>query len=135
MADKSSLLLKQEILELTKENKALKETIVNLLEQLNVLKLNPINPIDNKISNEMQIIEKQIELLNEQSKMRALSLEETRGLDLLIKNKKLLENKKSNEDEDKVPDGQDTSDLLRIVGNVESIERTQPKTGKKDTMA
>jgi len=141
MADKSILLIQQENLELVKENEALKFTLTQLLEEINRLREldKPSNPNKIQQSPELSIIEDQIASLETVSRTRGFSLEEIRGLDLLIKNKKLLEPTTPIEvDYTKVPDGQTESDLLRIAGNVElkkSKKRSKSKTSTEDPVA
>lgn len=130
MAEVSLLMLKQENLELYKENAALKTTVSKLLEELNKIR-NIKRPTElNKITQttEQRIVNEQINYFDAISAERALSLEETRALDLLIKNKRLLDEKISIEpDYTKVPEGQTESDLLRIAGNVESEKEESGK--------
>ena len=142
MADKSLILLQQENLELQKENYALKETITKLLTEMN-----SVRGIDNKrnnveritLSTEQRIIEEQIDYFEAISRERALSLEETRAFDLLIKNKRILDqNKVIEPDYTKVPEGKDESDLLRIAGDVESKtnkKRIKSKASSEDPLA
>jgi len=135
-------MLQAEKLELVKENKALKETVTKLLEELNnsrgIVKKSNVERIT--LSSEQRIIEDQITLLEAISIGRQLVLDEVRTLDLLIKNKKLLEPSTPIEpDYTKVPEGQTESDLLRIAGNSESTDQTKSnhrtKTSKKNSMA
>lgn len=142
MEDKSLSKLQQENLELTTENLALKEAITTLLIELDKVKLiepRPSNVEKIVLSTEQLIIEDQINRLNTVSLQRVLSLEETRALDLLIKNKRLLEpNTPIEPDYTRVPDGQSESDLLRIAGSVESKKspkRSKSKTSQKDPVA
>lgn len=142
MSDKSLVVIEQENLELRKENVGLKDTLTILMaeiERLRDLTSNPVTGIATKIAKaeEEHIIFDQIGLLSLASKQRVLTLEEIRALDLLIKNKKLLEPKTPIEtDYTKVPPGSSEGDLLRIAGNVESPKpRNKPKSSKKDTVA
>lgn len=147
MAETNSLiLLKQENLELNKENQALKTTVTKLLEEIDRLRelSRPTDPNIERIiqSPEQKIIEEQINSFETISRQRGLTLEEIRGLDLLIKNKKLLEgNKPLEPDWSKVPEGQTDSDLLRIAGNVEEStivekpKRSKSKASTKNTVA
>jgi len=146
--DKSPMLIQQENLELKKENQGLQETVTKLLEEIN--RLQGIQRRPAIVSNverivqsvEEQIIEEQIMRLDVVSRQRALSLEETRALDLLIKNKRLLDpNKPIEPDYTKVPEGQTESDLLRIAGDVPAEPekprkvKSRAKTGSKDPVA
>lgn len=141
MSNKSLILLQQENLELTKENNALKITVTKLLEKIDEILHIDRTPNPNRIvlSTEQNIIEEQIDSFSAISKSRGLTLEEIRALDLLIKNKKLLDDTKSIEpDYSKVPDGSTESDLLRIAGNVEepiTKKRSKSKAGHKDPVA
>jgi hypothetical protein len=141
MEEKSTLMLKQENLELHRENAALKETVTKLLKEIDRVRQIDKTPNPNRVvlTVEQRIIEDQITYFEAISYTRALTLEETRAFDLLIKNKRLLdENKPIEADYTKVPDGKTESDLLRIAGNVEfkqSKKRNKSKTGSKDPVA
>lgn len=148
MAEKSLILIQQENLELRKENEGLKTALSTSLAEIerlrNIEKL-PVDPNVTRIvlSSEQKVIEDQIEILRQNSATRALSLEEVRALDLLIKNKRLLDPDKPIEpDYTKVPDGQTESDLLRIAGNVEVAtpsdkreSKSRAKASSKNTVA
>lgn len=141
MSDKSVIKIQQENLELSKENKALKETLTKLLIELDtsrgIERKSEAERI--KLTPEQRIIEDQITYFEAISITRCLSLDETRTLDLLIKNKRLLDKEKPIEpDYTKVPD--DDSDLLRIAGNVEpepteNQTNARTKTSKKNSLA
>ena len=141
MAEKSLILWQQENLELENENSALKITVTKLLEELtrmkDVIRLPNNNVSKITKSTEEKIIEEQIDYLDAISAGRGLSLEETRALDLLIKNKKLLEEKSNKPIETDYNEVPETEDLLRIAGNVESEKpkRSKSKTGSKDPVA
>lgn len=141
MKEKSLLLIQQENLELKQENEALKITVTKMLDEITRLRDVTLPPNPNKISltSEQRIIDEQIRLLEIVSMSRALDLDETRTLDLFIKNKRMLdENKPIEVDYTKVPDGSTESDLMRIAGNVEEPKfkkRSKPKTGTKDPVA
>lgn len=127
MSKESTINSKNEIDELKKENKSLKETVAGLIKKVN--ELQSFEPADRTgLTSEQQIIEDQIEYYRDMSMQRPLSLEETRAVDLLIKNKRLLSNKKDEEDPNEVPDGQTESDLLRIASNVVPIENAGSKS-------
>jgi hypothetical protein len=136
---KSLILLQQENLELSKENIALKETVSKLLEELNKVRGIERRSLSTNVekivkSLEQIIIEEQIKQLGAISVERALSLEETRALDLLIKNKRLLDPEKSIEpDYTKVPEGKTESDLLELAGsvNVEPAENRESDAAAK----
>jgi len=144
MSDKSSIMIKQENLELQKENRALKDTVTRLLKEIDRVREIDRTPNPNRLvlTPEQRIISDQITYFEAISYERALTLEETRAFDLLIKNKRLLdENKVIEIDYTKVPDGKTESDLLRIAGNVEfktpkkQKKRTKSKAGSKDPVA
>lgn len=147
MAEKSLIMIQQENLELRKENEAFKTTVTTLLNEVERLRSIERLPVDPNVvrivlTSEQKIIEDQIDILRQQSATRALSLEEVRALDLLIKNKRLLDPDKPIEpDYTKVPEGQTESDLLRIAGNIIDVKVATPsqresksraKAGKKD---
>jgi hypothetical protein len=146
MADKSLILLQQENLELKKENQGLQETVTKLIEELNRLQGIERRPIvttnADKIvrSIEEEIIEEQIKRLDMVSRGQTLSLEEVRALDLLIKNKKLIDiNKVIEPDYTKIPEGQTELDLLQLAGNDEpeadTKSKPRTKTSQKNTLA
>jgi hypothetical protein len=153
MKDKSLAKVNQEVLELRKENEALQQTVTMLLEENERLRNLPVvrNVDSNTItlptvqrmqrSPEQEIIEEQILHLDTISRGRMLSLEETRTLDLLIKNKKLLEPKSDHEpDWKKVSDATSESDLLRLadVNQPEQESReteSRADTSSEDTLA
>lgn len=135
MADKSLILLQQENLELRKENQALKETVTKLLTEINNIRgieQKRTNVERIKLSPEERIIEEQIDYFEAISRERALSLEETRAFDLLIKNKRLLApNKPIEPDYKSLAESDNNEDLLMLAGNVESekpSKRTKSKT-------
>lgn len=136
MAEKSLIFLKKENLELIKENEALKLTVSKLLEELTRIRgISDPSFSKKNLSLEESIIEEQIQYFHVMSSGRALSLEETRALDLLIKNKRLLQEKKPIEpDFSEVPEQPTESDLLRIAGNVENIVRIESEASSKDSV-
>lgn len=138
MSEKSLSIIQTENLELLKENSALKETITILMNEVDRLRLPTITGVATKIqrTSEESIIEVQIKQLEIASNQRVLSLEEVRTLDLLIKNKKLLEPQDTlKPDYTEVPPGSTEGDLLRIAGNVEVKSKRKSKTGSKDPVA
>lgn len=102
--------LKREIVSLKRENQAATKTIEKLLKDIHkkneeikhlknllettapVLKL-PVTENKSKISPEEEIAEIQLTKLNQIAKTRSLTLEETRMYDLLVKNKRLSQEK------------------------------------------
>lgn len=139
MAEKSLIMLNRENLELSKENAALKETVTKLLVELDRVKTLPVvaGVATSKIpvSTEQIIIEEQIQIYRDKSIGGALSLDDIRGLDLLIKNKKALDINKPVE-----PDWRDVSpdtpqdELLKLAGNVEGRRRNKSKTSSKNSV-
>lgn len=126
---KSTASLEHVSLELKKENKALKETVTKLLKEIDkisgVEKLKPV--ID--MSPELQIIEMQIMRLHADSMLRQLSFDETKTLDLHIKNKRLLEDKSTlNAEYTSLPSDITEEDLLRIAG---AVGEEEPKKKKR----
>jgi hypothetical protein len=129
-------------LELKKENEGLKETVTLLLKEVDKLQNVDRNMVLNlALTPEQRILEVQISNIEAISNTRLLTLEETRALDLHIKNKRLLDDKSTiNADYTKVPDGLTEADLIQIAGNVDgSIKkktkrRTKSKTSNKDTL-
>lgn len=135
MAKKSNICLETENVKLQKENKALKQTVTSLLKEIDELKakVSEIFEIDSEMSPEELIIEKQIKYFMAQSIVRTLSLDETRALDILLKNKRIIEDKKPKENEDEVPDNASNAELLRIVSNGEEFQKPKKKRNKSKT--
>lgn len=136
---KSKALLEKTVLTLEKENKALKDTVSKLLKEID--RLNEMDKTKSaltlNLSPEMEILEIQIHRLKAKSRERDLSLEESKMLDLYIKNKRLLgENEPLDANYSRVPDGVTDEDLLEIAGYVENEEETDEKTdGKRKSKA
>lgn len=109
--------LNPDYLRLEKENKALKETVNKLLRKIDEITDVPVTKIVNReLSPEEEIIDLQIERLRQKSRLQELSLDETRMLDIHIKNKRLIEKKSTiNADFKKI--GEDLSDdeLLELA--------------------
>jgi hypothetical protein len=129
-------------LELKQENEGLKDTVTILLKEVDKLQNVDRNLILNlALTPEQRILEVQIQNIEAISNIRLLTLEETRALDLHIKNKRLLDDKSTvNADYTKVPDGLTEADLLQIAGSVngdsekKSKRRGKSKTSSKDTV-
>jgi hypothetical protein len=102
--------LKRDLLSLRRENQAAMKTIEKLLKDINKkneeiqhltelvansvpLIAPPVVILENKISPEEEIAEIQLHKLNQIAKTRSLTLEETRMYDLLVKNKRLAQEK------------------------------------------
>lgn len=91
---KKSKTTKSTSLKLKSENKALQETVDKLLAEIENLRgLAPSNLIITDISPEQEIVDQQINLLNAISRQRQLTLDETRALDIHLKNKRMMEKK------------------------------------------
>lgn len=118
---KSDAVLEVEVLELKKENRALKETVSKLLSEIERLNnIDKSNVIKLELSPEEEILEVQIMRLQAISRERMLDINETKALDIHIKNKRLLENKSTmNADYKKVPQDVDDSELLKLAESVE----------------
>lgn len=129
--------MQQENLELNKENTALKLTVTTLLTEIDRLRNTTLVPFEkSETSSELNIINDQVRLLEQASRQRVLSLEEIRALDLLIKNKKLLEPQSSlDADYTKIPEGSSERDLLQLAGNMSSEQRTDTKGSPDDSVA
>jgi len=130
---KSTALLEKNILVLEKENKALHETVSKLIDEVNRLSgLDTNGVITLKLTPAQEIVEIQIERLRTMSRERILSLEESKMLDLYIKNKRLMDDANSiPADYERVPEGITDEDLLEIAGHVEKEEKTIKKTNKR----
>lgn len=143
MDDRSLVSYQQQNLELTKENEALKQTVSQLLTEIQRLRDIERGPSAAPLEStpEKRIIQLQIESYESMAKMRQLTLEEIRAVDLLIKNQNILNEIKPQEVEDvEVLDDKDMSNLLRIAGNDEQFaepnketkRRSKQKTGNKN---
>lgn len=143
MSEKSLILIQQENLELSKENSALKETVTKLLEEIQRLRevsiIQSPNATRITVTPEQRIVNEQIHNYEQLSIRGPLTLDDIRALDILIKNKRLLdENKPIEPDYNIIPENKTESDLIRIAGNVEESQfkrRRKSKTGSKDPVA
>lgn len=131
MAQKTKAALEKDVALLQKENKGLKDALAAALKEIDRIKEVDIPKVDPNRPLEEQIIENEIKKLMADSLTRNLTIDETRALDLLLKNKRIIEDKKPKKNEDEVPEGTTDADLLRIVSNGE--ERPQTKKVKKRT--
>lgn len=78
--------------ELVDENAALRATVSKLLKKIDELQeIDPNSVIERGYTPEQEIIEIQIERLQAVSRTRTLSLDENRALDLLLKNKRMID--------------------------------------------
>lgn len=117
---KSVSVLEQKNLELKEENRKLKDAVNQLIDRLDTLDKNKSNLIKLELSSEELIIERQIQFLKESAMIRPLTLEETKILDLHIKNKRLLTDKSTiNAKYKSLPDNMSDDELLRIAERVD----------------
>ncbi|HEY8390187.1 MAG TPA: hypothetical protein VIL26_04460 [Clostridia bacterium] len=115
--------LEQKNLELKEENRKLKEAVNQLIARLDALDQTKNKLVKLEISSEELIIERQIQFLKESAMLRPLTLEETKILDLHIKNKRLLTDKSTiNAKYKSLPDDMSDDELLRIAESVETQE-------------
>lgn len=110
------------------ENQTLKRKVEELESKLARAKAKT-NVIKIHISPEEVILDQQILRLHKVSTERTLTLDETRMLDIHIKNKRLLNEKSTiNADYTKIPDGYTEQDLLEIAkGEKTAIESASTK--------
>ena len=142
MDNQSLASYQQQNLELSKENEALKQTVTQLLAEIQRLRDLERSPRQTPLEStpEKRIIQLQIESYEAMASTRQLTLEEIRAVDLLIKNQNLLNESTPQEVEDiEVLDEKDMSNLLRIAGNDEQFQepketkrRSKQKTGNKN---
>jgi len=117
---KSVSVLEQKNLKLKEENRKLKDAVNQLIDRLDTLDKNKSNLIKLELSSEELIIERQIQFLKESAMIRPLTLEETKILDLHIKNKRLLTDKSTiNAKYKSLPDNMSDDELLRIAERVD----------------
>lgn len=117
----STAMLETSNLQLKKENQALKKTVSKLLAELNSARnIDPDNVTKLILTPEEEICTLQISQLQSVSRERKLSLEEIKTLDLLIKNKRLL-NKQStaNNTFESQPLEISDNELMEIAASVE----------------
>lgn len=118
---KETAMLETTILQLRQENKALKDTVTKLLAELNSVRdLDNSSIVQKNLTAEEEICVIQIENLRALARERRLSLEEIKTLDLLVKNKRLLNKKSTSNNEFNVLPAEISEDeLLRIAESVE----------------
>ena len=127
---KSSAALETSLLQLKKENKALKDTVSKLLAELNNVRDIDTGKVTKLVlTPEEEICTLQIQQLQAVSRERKLSLEEIKTLDLLIKNKRLL-NKQStaNNTFETLPPELSDAELLEIAASVEKEKEEGPES-------
>ena len=125
---KSTAALEIAVAELKKENTALRETVTKLLSEIDRL-----NEVDKKslikldLTPEQEIVELQIGRLQAISRERILTLDETRTLDLHIKNKNALDKKASKDVTPEYTDLTDTTSVDKLLRLAEGGEETESK--------
>lgn len=122
------------LITLQRENEALKETIDKLLKEIEVLreKTNVPKIIKLHSTPEEEILDQQIRILQQSSRVRALDLTEAKMLDLYIKNKRLLNEKSTlNADFNSLPVDKMTDEelMLLIESEKNNVEEDQTSTG------
>lgn len=126
MNQKTKAALEKENAVLQKQLKGLKDSLAAALKEIDRLKEIDLPKVDTSLPLEEQIIENEIKRLMADSLTRSLTIDETRALDLLLKNKRIIEDKKPKKPKDEVPEGTTDADLLRIADYGEE----RPKTKK-----
>lgn len=116
---KETASLQVETVTLKKENRALKDTVSKLLKELD--RIRDIDRTGPKIitTPEQELLETQILNLNALSRERRLTLEEVKTMDLLIKNKRLITNQSTSNNELTLPEDMSDDELMRIAESVE----------------
>lgn len=130
---KSTAVLEQTVVELKKENQALKETVSKLLNEVDRLRgVDKEKVVRLELTPEQEILEMQIHRLQQVSRERALTLDETRTLDLHIKNKRLLDDKSTvNAEYSVLPADISDDELLRIAEGVEEKPKKSRRSKSK----
>lgn len=113
-----------ENLKLREENKSLNKTVSKLCQELNRLRdIDTATVTKLFLRPEDEILAIQIQQIQAISRERKLTLEEVKTLDLLIKNKRLGENKSTSNSELTLPGKLSDDELMRIAESVESQEK------------
>lgn len=116
---------------LIEENTALKAVVDKLLKKIEQLgDINPGAIISRGYTPEQEIIEIQIERIQAESRVRTLSLDETRTLDLHLKNKRLIDAKIQEAIEAEFQDLSD-DDLMGYINGKEAKPKRKAKDDKK----
>lgn len=134
---KNTGLLEIEIKDLKKRCQDLEAYNNQLLEELDRARnIDRNNVIKLHLPPEQEILEQQIFRIQAVSRERTLTLEETKMLDLHIKNKRLLEDKSTVNAEYKDVKNVSVNDLLKLAEGEPSdvTEISQSKTGTKATL-
>lgn len=132
---KSSASLELEVSKLKKENKALNTTVSQLLKEVDRLRDNDKFVPEIITTPEQELLETQILKLNTISRTRDLNLEEVKKLDLLIKNKRLLQKKSTSNNEIILPERLSDDELMRIAESVENEdEGSEQESSSEDLM-
>lgn len=119
----STAKLEIENLKLKEKNKALDKTVTKLCEELNRVRNIDTNVTKIFLSAEEEICVFQIEQIRAVSRERKLSLEEVKTLDLLIKNKRLMDKKSTSNAEITLPPNLSDEELMRIAESVEEKDQ------------
>lgn len=129
-------ILEIEIKDLKKKCEQLESYNNQLLEELDRARKIDRGLIRLHLSPEQEILEQQISRLQAVSRERTLTLEETKMLDLHIKNKRLLDDKSTVNAEYKDIKNASVNDLLRLAEGEPSdvTEISKSKTGTKVTL-
>lgn len=135
---KNTGLLELEIKELSKRCEQLESYNNKLLEELDrARKIDRSGLIKLYSTPEQEIVDQQIVRIRAVSRERTLTLEETKMLDLHIKNKRLLDDKSTiNAEYKDINKNSSINDLLKLAEGEPSdvTENSQPKTGAKITL-
>lgn len=135
---KNTGLLEIEIKELSKRCEQLESYNNKLLEELDrARKIDRSGLIKLYSTPEQEIVDQQIVRIRAVSRERTLTLEETKMLDLHIKNKRLLDDKSTiNAEYKDINKNSSINDLLKLAEGEPSdvTENSQPKTGAKITL-
>lgn len=116
----STASLEIQAVKLKKENKALRETVTKLLNELDRIRDLDRTPSKLILTPEEELLEMQINNLNAVSRERKLTLEEVKTLDLLIKNKRLIKKQSTSNNEITLPPNISDDELMRIAESVEN---------------
>jgi hypothetical protein len=134
---KNTGLLEIEIKELKKRCDQLESYNNQLLEELDrARKIDRSNVIKLHLTPEQEILEQQIHRIQAVSRERTLTLEETKMLDLHIKNKRLLDDKSTVNAEYKDIKNSSINDLMRLAeGEPSDVTKiSESKTSPKITV-
>lgn len=131
---KSKASLEIQVSKLKEENVALQATVTKLLQKIDEIRdIDPDSIITRGFSPEQEIIEVQIARLQAVSRERELTLDETRTLDLHLKNKRLIDKELKDALEAEYRDLSD-DDLMKEIENEQNSnqEETIIEIGSKE---